>query len=157
MKSLQVRCIVADTVCDDSASHHDFKDQLRRKKDDWHETGLMWKDSSISVLKNKLGNLERLKNLLQNLQRNQKVFERYDQVIQEQLAGGVVEKVNIEENCDQREFYLPHKAVIDKNAEGIELQTVNDASVRGNSKISTAKFLQKVYVTIDLLITVINL
>ena len=33
MKSLQIRCIVTDILCDDSAGHHDFKNQLKRHKD----------------------------------------------------------------------------------------------------------------------------
>ena len=41
----------------------------------------------------------------------------YDQVIQEQLAEGVVERVTEEVNFGQPEFYLPHKAVIRENAE----------------------------------------
>ena len=37
------------------AVHHDFKDQLRRIKDCWYKTVLMWKDNSISLQSNKLG------------------------------------------------------------------------------------------------------
>ena len=67
-----------------------------------------------------------------NLQRNQGLFESYDQVIQEQLAEGVVEKFN-----DKQEFYLPHKAVICENVESTKLQIVYNASARENSKILT--------------------
>ena len=54
---------------------------------------------------------------MRNLQKDQKLFEMYDQVIQEQLAEGVVERVTEEVNFGQPEFYLPHKAVIRENAE----------------------------------------
>ena len=40
-----------------------------------------------------MGSLGRLKNLQRNLQRNEKLFESYNQVIQEQFAEGVVEKI----------------------------------------------------------------
>ena len=39
---------------------------------------------------------------MRNLQRDQELFEIYDKIIQEQLAEGVVEKVNDEANCGQR-------------------------------------------------------
>ena len=94
----------------------------------------MQKDNSTSLQNNKLGSLGRLKNLLRNLQRNQKLLESYDHVIQEQLAEGVMEKVNDEANCGQQEFYLPHKAVICENAESTKLRIVYDVSTRENSK-----------------------
>ena len=37
------------------AVHQDFKDQLRRSKDCWYKTVLMWKDNSVSLQSNKLG------------------------------------------------------------------------------------------------------
>ena len=73
--------------------------------------------------------------MLRNLQRNQELFESYDQVIQEQLAEGVVEKVNVEVNCGQREFYLPHKTVIRGNAESTKPRIVYDASARKTAKV----------------------
>ena len=36
-------------------------------------------------------------------------------------------------NCGQREFHLPHKAIIFENAEGTEWQIVYDALVREDS------------------------
>ena len=48
----------------------DFKDQLRRSKVCWYETGLMWKENSTSLQNNKLGRLGRLEILRRNLQRN---------------------------------------------------------------------------------------
>ena len=70
---------------------------------------------------------------MRNLQKDQKLFEMYDQVIQEQLAEGVVERVTEEVNFGQREFYLPHKAVICENAESRKLRIVYDVSARENS------------------------
>ena len=58
----------------------------------------------------------------------------YDQVIQEQLAEGVVERITEEVNFDQQEFYLPHKAVISENAESTKLRIVYDASAKENSR-----------------------
>ena len=60
---------------------------------------------------------------MRNLQKDQKLFEMYDQVVQEQLAEGVVERVTEEVNFGQQEFYLLHKAVICENAESTKLRT----------------------------------
>lgn len=81
-----------------------------------------------------LGSLGRLRNLLWNLQRNQELFKSQDQVIQEQLAEGVVEKVNGEGNWSQGEFYLLHKRVIQENVESINQRIVYDSSTRDNSR-----------------------
>ena len=56
-------------------AHQDLKDQLRRSKGDWYETGLMARKFYITT-KYRLGSLGRLKSLLQNLQRNQKKYLR---------------------------------------------------------------------------------
>ena len=45
---------VTDILRDDSPVHQDFKNQLRRSKDGWSETGLMWQDNSTSPQNNKL-------------------------------------------------------------------------------------------------------
>ena len=68
------------------------------------------------------------------LTKNLQLFESYDQVIQEQLAERLVQKANDEANCGQREFCLPHEAVIRENAESTKLQIVYDASKRENSE-----------------------
>ena len=34
---------------DHIAIHQDFKDQLKRSKDGWYETGLMWKYNSTAL------------------------------------------------------------------------------------------------------------
>ena len=54
----------------------------------------------------------------------------YDQVIREELADGVVERVTEEVNFGQRELHLPHKADICENAESTKLRIVYDTSTR---------------------------
>ena len=71
---------------------------------------------------------------MRNLLKDQKPFEIYDQVIQEQLAEEVVRRVTEEVNFGQQEFYLLHKAVISENAESTKLRIVYDASTRENSR-----------------------
>ena len=58
------------------------------------------------------------------------MLERYDSVIQDQLAQGIVERV--ESEAKEREFYIPHKPVIRETAESTKLRIVYDASVRAS-------------------------
>ena len=51
---------------------------------------------------NESGGLGRSNNFLGNLQRNEKLFQSYDRLIQEQLAERVVEKANDEANCGNK-------------------------------------------------------
>ena len=53
----------------------------------------------------------------------------YNAVIQEQIAGGIVEHAphTVE---GQREFYIPHKSVVRETAESTKLRIVYDTSAR---------------------------
>ena len=54
------------------------------------------------------------------------MLDEYDAVIREQLQEGVVERAPAE--VTGREFFLPHRAVVRKNAETSKLRVVYDAS-----------------------------
>ena len=71
---------LTDSVSDEYNVHQEFK-ELRKDKNGWHETGLIWKDNCSTV--SQAGSLGRLRKLLRNLQKDQKLFEMYDQYIQE--------------------------------------------------------------------------
>ena len=71
---------------------------------------------------------------MRDSQKNPKLFEIYDQVVQEQLPEGVVKRVTEEVNFGQRQFYLPHKAIICENTESTKLWIVYDVSTRENSR-----------------------
>ena len=60
----------------------------------------------------------------------QNIIEQYDEIIKEQIKEGIVEKVDTE--AQDRDFYLPHKAVIRESAETTKLRIVYDASAREN-------------------------
>ena len=74
---------VTDSVSDEGTVHQEFKEQLRKDKNGQYETGLIWKHNCSTLASKKSGSLGRLRNLLRNLQKDQKLFEMYDQVIQE--------------------------------------------------------------------------
>ena len=60
------------------------------------------------------------------------MIDRYDQVIQDQIKAGIVERVSRPAN-GQHEFYITHKAVIRDAVETTKLRVVYDASARAYS------------------------
>ena len=55
-----------DSVSDEGIVHQEFKEQLRKDKNDWYETGLIWKGNCSTLASNKSGSLGRSRNLLRN-------------------------------------------------------------------------------------------
>ena len=78
----------------DDLVYHRFKNQLRRDKDGCYETGLLWKqEQKYQPGNNKVGSMARLNNLIKKLQKDEKLFTRYDEIIQDQIKEGIVEIV----------------------------------------------------------------
>ena len=78
---------------DQQSVYKDFKEQLRRSDQGWYETGLLWKHGHDLLPNNKQGSLRRLESLLKKLQKEPNLLAQYDEVIQDQLAKGIVESV----------------------------------------------------------------
>ena len=58
--------------------------------------------------------------------------------MQEQIAGGIVEKVTGSGKCEETQnsekiFYMPHRAVLRESAESTKLRIVYDASAKANN------------------------
>ena len=79
---------------DQQSVYDDFKEQLRRSDKGWYETGLLWKHGHDLLPNNKQGSLRRLESLLKKLQKEPNLLDQYDEVIQDQLAKGIVERVS---------------------------------------------------------------
>ena len=123
---------LADSAAGDQDEvYSEFKEQLSRDEEGWYETSLPWKGNHPSLPSNEAGSLRRLTGLVKKL-RSQDMIERYDQVIQEQIKAGIVERVS-GPATGQREFYIPHKAVVRDTAETTKLRVVYDASARAHS------------------------
>ena len=117
-------------VGDQGIVYEEFKEQLKRSPEGWYEVGLPWKGNHPPLLNNEAGSLKRLNALTKRLETQPEMLERYDSVIQDQLAQGIVERV--ESKAKEREFYIPHKPVIRETAESTKLRIVYDASVRAS-------------------------
>ena len=116
---------------DQDEVYSEFKEQLRRDEEGWYETSLPWKGNHPPLPSNEAGSLRRLTGLVKEL-RSQEMIERYDQVIQDQIKTGIVERVS-GPATGQHEFYIPHKAVARDTAETTKLRVVYDASAQAYS------------------------
>ena len=113
---------------DPESVYDDFKEQLVRRNDGSYETGLIWKVGHPSLPNNKSGSLARLSGLMRKLEREPDLLEKYNNIIQEQIAEGIVEPVT--DPAEGMEFYLPHRPVIREDAESTKIRIVMDGSAR---------------------------
>ena len=109
--------------------HPEFKEQLFRAEEGWYETGLPRRVNHPKLPDNKQGSLQRLENLTRRLQRKG-LTAAYDEVIQDQLKENIVEAAPID--AQEKEFYIPHKAVVRETATTTKLRIVYDASARAS-------------------------
>ena len=93
----------------------------------------MWKHEHEPLQSSEHGSLRRLENLTKKLQREPDVLTQYDQIIQDQLETGIVERVTSEPAGG--EFYIPHKPVIRESAESAKLRIVFDASAKASESL----------------------
>ena len=77
---------------DQSMVFSEFKEQLTRSPEGWYETTLSWKPNHPELPNNEYGSMKRLKRLTKKLRREH-LTEKYDIIIREQLAKGVIKKV----------------------------------------------------------------
>ena len=97
-------------------------------KERWYETKFPWKANHPELPNNKEGSLGRSNSLVKRLQKDPDLFEKYDEIIKDQLAKGIAEKAPSEANG--KEFYIPHKPVVRESAESTKVRVVYDASAR---------------------------
>ncbi|XP_028414200.1 uncharacterized protein LOC114537261 [Dendronephthya gigantea] len=114
---------------DQEAVYQEFKEQLERDEAGWYQTSLQWKRNHPSLPTNETGGKKQLEHLVRKLKKNE-LYEDYNNIIQEQLQKDIVEPAP--EIASGNEFYIPHKAVVKKEAESTKLRVVYDASAREN-------------------------
>ena len=92
-------------------------------------TKLPWKTNHNHVPSNYDCSLSRLKSQLRKLKNEPEIMEEYNNIIQQQLNDGVIETVNGLEPA-KKISYLPHMAVVRKDAETTKVRVVFDASCK---------------------------
>ena len=77
---------------------------------------------------NKHGGLKRLENLMRKLEKQPGMLPKCDDISQDQLTQAILERMLKEP--EEKEFYLPHKAVVREAAESTKTQIVYDGPAK---------------------------
>ena len=97
---------------------------------------LPWKEGHDRLPDNYLNSLSRMKSQLKRLKRDPELLKEYDTIIREQVEAGIVEEVAELDKVD-KVHYLPHQAVVRKDAVTTKVRIVYDASSK-ESKIEAS-------------------
>ena len=101
-----------------------------------YQVKLPWKEAHEPLPSNYNVSMARLKGQLTKLRRDPDILQEYDRIIKEQLELGIIEPV-IELEKTGKVHYLPHHAVIRKEAKTTKVRVVYDASCK-ESKTSVS-------------------
>ena len=92
---------------------------------------LPWKEDHDNLPDNYMNSQARMKGQLQRLKREPELLKEYDRIIKEQAEQGIIEQVTSLEKADKVR-YLPHQAIIRKDAVTTKVHIVYDASSKGS-------------------------
>ena len=88
-----------------------------------------WKQETPSLPENRELAFGRLKSLVSKMKNNPELVKQYDDIIQDQLRFGIIEKVK-PLYADGFKHYLPHHAVINLSKTTTKVRVVYDASAK---------------------------
>ncbi|XP_074623309.1 uncharacterized protein LOC141881432 [Acropora palmata] len=88
---------------------------------------LPWKEGHPDLPTNYTTSIRRLKSQVARLEREPEILAEYAAIIEEQLHSGVIERV-VELEAAPKVHYLPHQAVVRKEATTTKVRIVYDAS-----------------------------
>ena len=91
---------------------------------------LPWRDNHPAISSDYELCVNRLKSLQRKLLKEPELIREYNQIIEEQLSKGIVEKVAAEDNEKENVHYLPHQAVIRRDRETTKLRIVYVGSAK---------------------------
>ncbi|KAL9955947.1 hypothetical protein ACROYT_G037353 [Oculina patagonica] len=92
-----------------------------------YEVSLPWKEAHGPLPSNYQTSRKRLKGQLERLRSDSEILDTYDAIIKEQEEAGIIERVAELETADKI-HYLPHHAVVRKDAKTTKVRVVYDAS-----------------------------
>ena len=108
--------------------HESLKDSIKFNGTRY-SVKLPWKEGHSALPSNYNISLKRLKGQLGRLKKEPEILEEYDSVIKEQLEKGIIEPV-IELERAEKIHYIPHHAVVRKDAKTTKVRVVYDASCK---------------------------
>ena len=96
-----------------------------------YEVSLPWRDNLPAISSDYELCVNRFKSLQQKLSKELEPIREYNQIIEEQLSKGIVERVAAEKDNENEDVhYLPHHAVIRRDLETTKLRIVYDGSAK---------------------------
>ena len=104
----------------------EFLENIQRKNDGRYQIRIPWIEGRYPLDDNQMQSRARLNSLFRRM--TAVVRKEYDNIIEEQLAMGIIEKVPTEEPKGKRVFYMPHKPVVREGATSTKVRMVFDAS-----------------------------
>ena len=117
-------------VSEITESHDGFNEQVRFNGQ-CYEALLPWHDNHPAISSDYELCVNRLKSLQRKLLKEPELIREYNQIIEEQLSKGIVERVAVEKDSDEEEVHdLPHHAVIQRDRQTTKLRIVYDGSAK---------------------------
>ena len=108
-----------------------FKGTVSRK-DKRYFVSWPWREENESYLPENFElSLGRLKSLIKRLEKDPDLLEKYNNIIPEQIAQGIIERVksSVEDN-ENRKHYIPHNTVITPEKTTTKIRIVYDSSAK---------------------------
>ncbi|XP_028408222.1 uncharacterized protein LOC114530803 [Dendronephthya gigantea] len=113
-------------ISEEDKVHEEFLDEISFTGSRY-SVKLPWKESHKKLPDNYANSLSRMKGQLRRLRKEPALLAEYDSIIRDQVERGIVEPVSALEKVE-RVHYLPHQAVIRREAVTTKLRIVYDAS-----------------------------
>ena len=108
-----------------------FKGTVSRKDKRYFVSWARREENESHLPENSELSLGRLKSLIKRLEKNLDLLEKYNNIIQEQFAKDIIERVeSSEEGNENRKHYIPHHAVITPEKSTTKIRIVYDASAK---------------------------
>ena len=122
-------------ITDKETVHESFERNVSFEKGRYH-VKLPLKEKHDILPDNYDLSLARLDSQVKRLRQEPSLFEEYNQIFKEQLSQGIVEKVedSNEDSVPGTTHYLPHQAVVRKDATTTKVRVVYDASAKVKPK-----------------------
>ena len=96
-----------------------------------YEVPLPWHDNHPAISSDYELCVNRLKSLQQKFLKEPELIREYNQIIEEQLSKGIVERVAADKDSEEEDVhYLPHHAVIRRDRETTKQRIVYDGSAK---------------------------
>ena len=116
------------TEIDDRVALNKFNETLKYEKGRY-AVKWPWKRDKPDLPENYGAALGRLKSLLRRLKGNPDLVQKYDEIIEDQLRQGIIERLG-SDNHNTLKHYIPHHAVINPTKATTKIRIVYDASAR---------------------------